>query len=305
MYHGPIFIGGPDRCGKTTMRAFLTSHPSIAIPAVGSNMWTYFYGQYGDLRHAANFERCLAAMLRYKHVAALQPDVGRIRSEFRQGEPTYARLFALLQRQYAEREGKPRWGDQTGLVERYADQIFQAYPGAKLVHMLRDPRDRYEAGRRRGHVGRSAAMWLYSADLAARNLRRYPAGYMVVGYERLVREPEATLRAICAFLDEPFVPAMLSMAGERGLPEPKGPLSAAYIGRYRGAVPPRELAFLQLHAGRAMRACGYELTPVRLAPGERLRFALGDWPANLARMLGWRVRETIRHRITLSPVAPT
>src|SRR5512133_1603979 len=41
---GPIFIGGPDRCGKTTLQAFLSSHPNIAIPAVGSNFWTYFYG---------------------------------------------------------------------------------------------------------------------------------------------------------------------------------------------------------------------------------------------------------------------
>ena len=48
MQLGPIYIGGLDRCGKTTMRAFLVSHPNIAIPAVGSNMWTYFYGQFGD-----------------------------------------------------------------------------------------------------------------------------------------------------------------------------------------------------------------------------------------------------------------
>ena len=50
MENHPIYIGGLDRCGKTTMRAFLASHPRIAIPAVGSNMWTYFYGQYGDSR---------------------------------------------------------------------------------------------------------------------------------------------------------------------------------------------------------------------------------------------------------------
>ena len=50
----PIFIGGLDRCGKTTLRAFLVSHPNISIPAVGSNMWTYFYGQFGDLSDPEN-----------------------------------------------------------------------------------------------------------------------------------------------------------------------------------------------------------------------------------------------------------
>ena len=103
MILNPIFIGGPDRCGKTTLRAFLVSHPNISIPAVGSNMWTYFFGQFGDLAVHENFDRCLSAMLQYKHVAFLRPDEQRIRREFSQGEPTYARLFALFQEHHAER----------------------------------------------------------------------------------------------------------------------------------------------------------------------------------------------------------
>src|SRR5512146_167966 len=139
---GPIFIGGLDRCGKTLLRALLVSHPRIAIPEIGSNYWTFFYGQYGDLAKSENFERCLGAMLRYTHVSLLQPDVERIRREFHQGPATYARLFQLFNEQYAEREGKPRWGDQSGLIEQYARQVLSAYAGSKMIHMLRDPRDR-------------------------------------------------------------------------------------------------------------------------------------------------------------------
>jgi hypothetical protein len=297
MADGPVFLGGIDRSGKTLMRLMLTTHPQIAISR-RMNHWFYFYGQYGDLGQPANFARCLEAMLAYKHIRVLQPDAERIRQEFWEGEPTYARLFALFQQQYAERAGKPRWGDQTGLIERYADPIFAAYPTAVMIHMLRDPRDRYAAARARSqvHVGRSAAMWRYSAGLATRNRRRYPERYLVVRYEDLVRAPEATLRTVCAFIGEDYAPAMLTMAGERGIPEPKGPLTEAYIGRYGGAVSARELAFLQLHAGRAMRAYGYEPAPLDLA-GARLRFALADWPANLARMLAWRAREAALHHL--------
>ena len=142
METSPIFIGGLDRSGKTTLRAYLHSHPRIAIPAVGSNMWTYFYNQYGDLKDAGNFERCLSDMLKYKHVVFLEPDPDRIQREFWQGPPTYAHLFSLFLVHFAERENKPRWGVQTGLIERYADQIFSAYPGVKIIHMLRDPRGR-------------------------------------------------------------------------------------------------------------------------------------------------------------------
>ena len=139
----PIFIGGLARSGKTTLRAYLHSHPNIAIPAVGSNMWTYFYGQYGDLGNNENFERCLSDMLHYKHVAFLEPEPDRIRQEFKQGPATYAHLFSLFLVHFAMRENKPRWGVQTGLIERYTDRIIASYPGAKIIHMVRDPRDRY------------------------------------------------------------------------------------------------------------------------------------------------------------------
>lgn len=310
MERGPIFIGGLDRCGKTMMQAFLTSHPNISIPAVGSNMWTFFYGQYGNLARPENFERCLAAMLRYKHVRFLQPDPERIRREFEQGQPTYARLFALFQQHYAEQAGKPRWGDQSGLIERYADLIFAAYPDAKMIHMLRDPRDRYEASlaawqQGKGRAGGATARWLYSVKLARRNLRRYPDRYKVVRYETLVSQPEDTLREVCAFLGEVYAPAMLAMESAPTYRDKLGQggngqvgqslVSTKYIGRFRTGVPRREIAFMQAHAWREMVAYQYELEPLKFSLKERVLFYLVDWPSNLARMVAWHTLETVQH----------
>lgn len=307
MERGPIFIGGLDRCGKTLLRALLVSHPNIAIPDVGSNYWTFFYDQYGDLRDPANFERCLAAMLNYKHARFIQPDAERIRREFWEGQPSYARLFALFHQHYAEREGKLRWGDQSGLIERYADQIFRAYPNARLIHMVRDPRDRYQASlalwpKGKMRVGGATARWLYSIRLARRNAERYPDRYLLVRYETLVAQPEPTLREICDFLAEPFVPAMLRMDGApryrekygRATAPDQSPITTAYIGRFRGAVAPRELAFMQAIAGRQMRRYGYDLEPIRFSPRDRLAFAAVDCPLNLARMIAWRGIETLQ-----------
>ena len=310
MDHGSIFIGGPDRCGKTTLRAFLSSHPNIAIPDIGSNYWTFFYQQYGNLGRRENFERCLAAMLRYKHVLFIRPDTDRIRREFWQGEPTYARLFALFHEHYAEREGKPRWGDQSGLIERYADPIFAAYPAAKMIHMVRDPRDRYEASlalwpHGKGRVGGATARWLYSVGLAKRNQQRYPNRYKIVRYETMVSQPEQTLRAVCAFLDEDYTPAMLTMEGAANFRskisnnshEVSGSslLSTKFIGRFRQAIPKPEIAFMQAHAGRDMTAYGYELEPISFSLDQRLSFYCVAWPVNLARLVTWRTVEAIQH----------
>lgn len=306
---GPIFIGGLDRCGKTTLQAFLSSHPNIAIPAVGSNFWSYFYGQYGDLRIPENFERCLSALMHYKHALYLQPDPERIRKEFWQGPPTYARLFGLLHQHYAERAGKTRWGDQTGLIERYADQILAAYPGAKMIHMIRDPRDRYEASiamwpKGKGRCGGATARWKYSVALMKRNLSCYPDRYLPVQYEKLVRQPEETLHSICEFIGESYTPAMLTMDGSPGHREKliqnaetsEQLLSEKYIGRFRQHIPKQEIVFIQQHAKNEMRQLEYALEPIQFSPRERFQYETWTRPTNLARMISWLLVESLHQR---------
>jgi hypothetical protein len=308
---GPIYVGGLDRSGKTTMSAFLGSHPDIAIPAVGSNMWTYFYGRFGTLAVPANLERCLAEMIRYKHVRYLQPDVERIRDEFELGPRTYARLFSLFLVHFAERAGKPRWGAQTGLIERYADELFEAYPGLHIVHMLRDPRDRYEASLAawpdgRGRAGGAAARWRYSTALAERHVRAHPGRYLIVRFEDLVHDPLGTVQEVCRFVEAPFVPEMLSMSEAPTLRAKLGPgaematplelLSADHLGRFRGRIPVGELAFIQRHAGRMMRTHGYELDELAMTLGQRWRFHTRQHPDQLARMLAWRTVEELQQR---------
>ena len=303
---GPIFIAGTDRAGKTLMSAVLSSHPHIAVPAVGSNLWTLFYGRFGPLDTDERFERCLDALLSYSHVRFLEPDADRLRAEFRQGERSYARLFGLLLGHYAERQGKPRWGDQTGLIEGYADAVLGSYPDGRMIHMLRDPRDRYDAslaiwpeGRLR--AGGAIARWLYSARLARRNAERFGKRYLVIHYEEFVTEPAAVVRHICAFLGEDFDPAMLTLHGMPGYrqrlledaddAQANGQLiSDRYVGIHRGRVPPRELAFLEWRAGRDMERAGYALSHPQLSAVDRLRLALIDVPLNEARLRFWQGR---------------
>ena len=291
---GPIFLGGLSFTGKTPLRLMLSAHPNIVLTR-RTRMWTRYYNHYGDLSLPDNFERCLAAMLRNKHIAALQPDEQRIRREFRQGEPTYARLFELFQEHFMQRVGKSRWGDQLGFVERYVDPIFTAYPHAKLIHMVRDQRERYAEAtpptrRRSGKFGWDTARWLESVRLARRNQQRYPDRYLVVRYENLIEDTEATLRAICDFLDERFVPQMLTMEDAISFGDRDGVLTLAPASCV--SISAGERLFTTLHAGRDLLAFGYQMPPATLTTRERLRFFAVDWPANLAGMVAWRTLET-------------
>jgi hypothetical protein len=305
----PVLVAGPDRSGTTLMFALLASHPEISM-ARRTNMWRYFDRRYGDLSDSNHLERCLDDMIGYRRMRHLQPDRDRIRREFLQGKkPTYGRLFALFHEHNAERAGKRRWGDKSLHVEHYAERVFAELPNARIIHMVRDPRDRYASVRRRhgkdiSRVGAATGRWLISTRAGRRNRERHPDNYLIVRYEDLARYPEATMRTVCAFIGELYSPDMLSMDGvpehrdsggnsSFGDLQPRA-IATRGIGRYRDVLSPSELAFIELVAGGDLAAMGYERAEVGLAAVARLRFYAWDLPVNLARMVGWVTLARVR-----------
>jgi hypothetical protein len=224
-------------------------------------------------------------MLANKHIRALQPDREFLRREFQRGPRTYAHLFAVLHRQHAQILGKTRWGDQTESLERFADPIFAAFPKARIIHMLRDPRDRYEAIVARGssypgRLGEATAQWMDSAHLALRNERLYSDRYKVMRYETMVTKPEEALREVCAFLGITSIPEMLALGnasrfknGYKNGASKRSPLSTEYIGRFQHHLASYELAYIQQRTELLIAVLGYPPVPVRLSPIDKARCA--------------------------------
>jgi hypothetical protein len=311
MSRGPIFIAGLERSGTSLLYALLASHPNIAMTR-RTNLWTYFYNQYGDLGKPENFEKCLSVMMRYKRLIPLHLNVDELRRDFPKGEMTYPRLFTLIEEQYARRLGRPRWGDKSLNTERYADQIFEAYPNAYILHIIRDPRDRYASALARwkvsrGGAGGGSAEWLSSFKLAQRNLNKYPENYMIVRYETLASQPKKTMTNICSLIGEEYKPVMLAMKGAEEFSDEggnssygqfeAGTISTRSIGRYHKVLSARQIAFMQKAIGSRMTQLDYEMDRVKLSAMENVLFFLFDIPLNSARMFAWRLRESFLNQI--------
>lgn len=282
----PIFIGGLSQSGKTELRVALGAHPSIELTR-HTAMWDRFYGRYGELGRARNLDRCLRAISNDRRVRALGPDLERIRREFREGPASYARLFGLIHRHHAERAGKPRWGEQLGFIERYADPIFGAFPSARIVHMIRDPRTRWRldrgSRRRPGSLGWETARWLRSAELADRNRRRYGDRYRTVRYEAFAADPVSTLNDVCAFVEEICTPTVLDALASIRFDPPDGTRAFGSSLRARST----EDAFVERQARDALSAFGYASASTAFPPGE----GAPHRPVDRAAMTAWRLLE--------------
>jgi hypothetical protein len=257
----------------------LGAHPELSLTR-RTYLWDRFYGRFGDLERDRNLDRCLRTLLLDDGVRRLEPDAHALRRSFASGPRTYARLFALLHEQHAARRGRRRWGEQLGFVERFARPIFAEHRDARMIHMIRDPRDAGLDGRP-GRTGWEIARWLRSAGLAERNAIVYGDRYRVVRYEAFVAGPESTVADLCGFLGEELVAPMREALAVLRLDRPRSAADAE----------PRVSSFVERHARRELPALGYPLSS-GVASTPRTPFADG-W-IDRAAMVAWNAIEDRR-----------
>ncbi len=291
---GPIFLAGVDRSGIGLLCEVLESHRHVSMTR-RTDFWSNYARRLGDLADRAGLDRALVTMMRDSRMRVLEPDVDRLHLDMAAGPATPARLFELLQVQLMERRGCSRWGDKSLGAERHAELILSSYPAARIVHVLRDPRDRYAShklhrGLGGGGLGSATALGRWSARLASINEQRFDGRYLVVRYEDLVTDPEPTLLRISKFLD------LDPRDGEHALPgeaEPL-PLTTASVGRFHDDISRPERRFIELLTRNGMARWGYEGTDHAMSRAAAFRFWCRVVPRQTIYATLWRPRMALR-----------
>ena len=287
---GPIFLAGVDRSGIGLLGEILEMHPDVSMTR-RTRFWSDHAGRHGDLTDSAAIDRALDAMLKPPRMAVLEPDRERLHAELSGTAPSYPRLFESLQIQLMQRRGRIRWGDKSLAAEQYAPEIFDAYPDARMVHVLRDPRDRFASQKHhrnqsRGGVGAGSALWRWSERLATTNQGRFAGRYHVIRYEDMVTDTDSVLDEVRRFL-------CLSGPAESAVQGPElGPDS---IGRFHDDISSDERRIIELMTRRGMARRGYPRQPRRSSLVDSVRFWSTRVPLELAHALVWRIGIQRRH----------
>jgi hypothetical protein len=252
----PVIVGAP-RSGTTLLRFMLDAHPDLAIPPETGflTLGHSLPGVGGQVR-----ERFFEAITHFPPDAPAWDDFGVSRH----------RLWALLQattpftiaggyrafyRAYAERFGKPRWGDKTPLHCLHLTTIQQVLPEAHFIHVIRDGRDVarslrqtwFSPGR---EVETLAEYWMTCVTTARRHAAQC-RHYLELRFEDLVHAPATVLARVCRFIDLSYSPEMMTyhrrtperLREHRDRTRPDGTLVVSHADRLRQQLlttqPPR------------------------------------------------------------------
>lgn len=252
MQYEPIFVGGEGRSGTTLLRVMLDAHPAIAcgpethflVDPEFKKFHHNFRGKWW--KRAEGFGYGLSDMDEM------------VRNFVRDWHETY-----MLRR------GKRRWADKTPSTIRILPYLWELFPTAKFIHMIRDGRDVccsiLEQKWGPDEAGEAAERWV-SCIQAGLPYRKDTSRYMEVRYEDLATQPERELRKICAWIGEEFHPSMLRFEEAEHDLAPKTessahqvdkPLYTSAIGRWRRDMPPKNLKKFMKIAGPTLEMLGY------------------------------------------------
>ena len=204
----PIFIGGMFQSGTSLLRAMIGRHSRLFAGLETQWLAQDRQGITPEDRRAW-LER-LAIFFDVPY-AALEQAVG----DASEVEACLDRLMDFL----ARREGKSRWVEKTPYNAGHIDRILSAWPGAKMIHVVRDPRDVYASMVEIGKWSEPAVFaehWCGTVGLARDWLSTQGGGhpaYHELRYERLVLAPEATMREVVVFLGEAWEPEIARFEG--------------------------------------------------------------------------------------------
>ena len=304
------FIVGSGRSGTTLLRLMLEQHPALAIPPE-----SYFpismrrRGSRYVLAAGFDLDAYATDLLTNVRFRDWNLSEWTVRSALHGVESidwgeAIRRTFAL----YAEKEGKPRYGDKTPWFIMRISELAEMFPESRFVHLIRDGRDVALSIREMSwgpsRMPALAEFWAKRIRIGrTEGSRLGPERYLELRYEDLVEDPKRELGRVCAFLDLDFREEMLHHAERapnavlererdqhRHLSRPvtKG------LRDWRTQMSPDDVAVFEAVAGRELVVCGYERAVLSPSLTTRARAKAGVELDRRIRLVKGRARKVVR-----------
>ena len=273
------------------MRTMVSAHPQLTIApeTLFLNRWRHRYRLLNlELdRHFETFWQDFVKDARFPRLG-ISPDSVLQQLE-KKPRRTFKAVFESLLECYAEKMGKPRWGEKTPGHFAYLDTLLTWYPQAKVLYLIRDPRAVVASVKNTPWSEKNADIITHRWRRAANILARWEHDSRVHGvkYESLVTHPNRELEAICAHLDVTFDASMLSPSEESSpiisqtgwrvahLKKALQPVTSESVERWRSELDRDDIAAIETLARSEMERFGYVSSSPLLSSRKLLSRGIG------------------------------
>jgi hypothetical protein len=216
----------------------------------------------------------------------------------RRAELTDFAVYCTLLELHAERINRQQVGDKDPRSIEHLTLLHRYFPDARLVHVIRDPRDVVASKKvAKWSRHRPAAVHIFASRVQlgmgrTDGPRLFGSRYHEVFYEALLAEPEKVLERLCVELSIGFEPEMLefSRTAEQLVSAEEmqwkdktlGPLLRRNSGKWRTGLSVWETALTEHTCSVAMRIGDYAASGAQSRLSLSSRAALRIWGATFA-----------------------
>ena len=200
----------------------INAHPDIGVPQE-SHVYSQFYDirhLYGSLTDRKNQVRLLDDICSLGFVRHWSPTPVLSDAIDRISGPGFGAVFDALMTSWAVMQGGSSWGEKTPHHINYIDPLLESFPDAKIIHIVRDPRDacasviRARFGPKNAYA--AAVEWSAYLEKIERIDARHPETKMAsVRYEDLLADPKSTLQSTCCAVGIKYADSMMRFHEEK------------------------------------------------------------------------------------------
>ena len=202
------------------MQHLLMSCPQFPMYRAETHMLDVCPVVYGSLRSDANFQQFADEWKRSKQFLRSNLSAAQLDAAWTSVPRRYTALLGAFMQAIARDQDKQRWIEKTPAHVASIRELHREFSDARILHMIRDPRDVALSRERLGWVaelrGQDAKLLATCLDWASmiRRARRSGAAlgdqYLEIRYEDLVTAPRKTFELVCNFVEVPFNEASLT-----------------------------------------------------------------------------------------------
>jgi len=291
----PIFVIGTSRSGTTLLRMMLCAHPRIYLTHEAS---FYLWESNFPLKRRGA-EACAEHYVRSFSFRWLRLDPRPLlralprpmtRADLRG-------LYTAVMREKAAQYGKVRFGDKTPNHSGHLARIFEDYPDARAVRIVRDPRGVVRSLGRMPWCSPSLVACALLAEAERRQTAPFRDRILEIRLEDLLSEPRATMEQVLEHVGEPWSDQVLDHTSH--LPDPDDLPPMPWFQRATGqrrapevpwkGLAPAEVRLVERMTRKSLEDGHYPPAPLDAEPGRLAVFWrwLFDLPRVLRSMVLW------------------